>query len=59
MNEKPCGEKTVQNVGCQVKDCAYHSASDICTARKITVSNEKARRKAETFCATFENRTEF
>ena len=59
MNERPCGERIVQNVGCKVKECVYHTKSDICTAREITVSNENARRKAETFCATFENRSSF
>ena len=59
MNEKPCGERTVQNVGCTVRDCVYHTRSDLCAARKIVVSNENARRKAETFCSTFENRAEF
>ncbi len=49
----------VQNVGCQVKDCLYHTDTDKCHAEKITVSNEKAQQKAETFCATFVNRAEF
>ena len=59
MNEKTCGEKTVRNVGCTVKDCVYHTKSDVCTAQRITVSNENAQRKAETFCSTFENRAEY
>ncbi len=57
------GEKTksehVKNVGCTVKDCRYHSEADRCRAEQITVSNEHAKNKAETFCSTFENRTEF
>ena len=59
MNEKPCGEHIAANVGCKVKECLFHTKSDLCTAQRITISNESARRKAETFCATFENRTEF
>ena len=59
MNEKPGIEKTVHSVVCSVKDCIYHHAANMCTAHKINVSNEKAQRKAETFCATFENRAEF
>ncbi|MBR6115592.1 MAG: DUF1540 domain-containing protein [Oscillospiraceae bacterium] len=59
MNERPCGENTVQNVGCRVKECLYHNRADMCTAHKIEVSNENARRKAETFCATFENKASF
>ena len=59
MNEKTNSGKIVQNVGCTVKDCVYHMKSDICCAREITVSNEKAQRKAETFCSTFVNKAEF
>ena len=59
MNERPCGEHTVQNVGCKVKDCIYHTKSDLCTAQKITVANEKAKKNIETFCATFENKADF
>lgn len=46
----------VQNVGCCVKDCKYHAPSNTCNARHISVSNEYAMEKGETFCATFENR---
>ena len=59
MNEKPCGDHIARDVGCKVKECIYHTRSDLCTAQRITVSNEKATRKTETFCATFENRAEF
>ncbi|MGI5935233.1 MAG: DUF1540 domain-containing protein [Oscillospiraceae bacterium] len=41
------------SVGCDVKNCVFHSKGDICTAEKIMVENENANRKAETFCATF------
>lgn len=56
MSEKNKGCSCVQNVDCRVKDCRYHTESDRCTAREITVSNESAQRKAETFCSTFENK---
>ena len=46
----------VQNVGCSVKDCKYHSESNMCCATAIKVSNENAQRKADTFCSTFENK---
>ena len=45
-------------VGCTVKDCRYHSEANRCRASAITVSNEHARNKTETFCATFENRAD-
>lgn len=48
----------VQNVGCCVKECKYHSANDYCNARSIAVESENAQRKGETFCATFESRGE-
>lgn len=51
-----CG--CVRNVGCSVKECRYHSAQNYCCAREITVENPDAQRKGETFCATFENRSE-
>ena len=46
MNEKPCGEHIAANVGCKVKECLFHTKSDLCTAPRITISNENARRKA-------------
>ena len=46
----------VQNVGCSVKDCKYHTENNICCAKSIKVSNESAQRKADTFCSTFENK---
>lgn len=47
---------SVHNVACCVKECKYHSQQDYCNAKEITVENENAQRKGETFCATFENR---
>jgi len=58
MNEKS-RTNGVKNVGCKVKDCLFHSENDRCHAEKITVSNETAQNKAETFCATFENKAQF
>ena len=49
-------EKTNGKIDCCVKDGKYHTAANQCTASHINVSNEDAQRKAETFCATFENR---
>lgn len=59
MDEKHCGEKTVRNVGCSVKECMYHTPSDVCCAHEIKVSNEQAKTKAETFCSTFIGKAEF
>ena len=56
MSEKKPSCSCVQNVSCCVKDCKFHSENGTCGAGAIRVSNEKARRKAETFCSTFENR---
>ncbi len=49
-------ESGVRNVDCCVRDCRYHSSTDQCSARQITVENPEAHRKGETFCATFENK---
>ena len=46
----------VQNVGCTVRDCKYHTAQNFCNASRITVENETAQRKGETFCSTFESK---
>ena len=52
-----CG--CVRNVGCSVKECRYHNAADRCIAAHISVANENASRKGDTFCATFENKASF
>jgi hypothetical protein len=46
----------VQNVGCSVKDCIYHTPNNVCSAEHISVQNESAQRRAETFCGTFSNK---
>ncbi len=58
MSQKKNKDNCVENVGCHVKDCLYHTDTDRCHAEQITVSNERARQKAETFCSTFENKKE-
>ena len=45
---------SVEGVGCDVKNCKYHSGSrDCCTAAHIDVQNKSALNKAETYCGTF------
>ena len=44
----------VTAVGCSVETCTYHTKENRCSAKRINVQNEKARRMGETFCATFE-----
>jgi len=56
MSGKNKESACVQNVGCTVKDCKFHSAQNYCNARQITVENEDAQRKGETFCSTFESK---
>ena len=58
MNEKNKPDH-VKNVGCIVKECRYHSDKDRCRAEHITVSNESAQDKTETFCSTFEQKAAF
>ena len=43
----------LHGVGCCVSGCKYHTAENRCTATGITVQNENAQKKAETFCSTF------
>lgn len=48
----------LHGVGCNVTNCKYNGThcgeGSTCCASKITVKNENAMRKAETFCSTFE-----
>jgi len=41
-----------QRIGCNVKECKYHSPEDHCTLGKIVVSGE--REKQATFCDSFQ-----
>ena len=47
------GKSCISGVRCQVENCSYHGAGNVCTAGKIDVRNEDALTKAETFCGTF------
>ncbi len=53
MNES----KKLDGVTCTVSTCTYNGHGNVCTARKIKVGTEYAVDKAETLCATFENKT--
>ena len=54
MSESKMYGGSVEGVGCDVKNCKYHSGSrDCCTAAHIDVQNKSALNKAETYCGTF------
>jgi hypothetical protein len=59
MNDNSASKKTIggmdtlPGVACGVASCKYHGTSDCCNAHGITVQNDKAQRKGETFCSTF------
>ncbi len=40
-------------VGCDVTGCKYNTIDCRCTAEKISVQNEHAATKGETYCSTF------
>ena len=40
-------------VGCDVTACKYNTIDCRCTAEKISVQNERAVSKGETYCSTF------
>ena len=44
---------TLPDVACGVVSCKYHSGGSHCSAKGISVQNESAHQKAETFCSTF------
>lgn len=54
LHDKNC----ITSVGCQVTSCTYNTPDRHCSARRIDVENEKAEKKKETFCATFESKDE-
>lgn len=43
-------------VACDVAGCKYNTISSHCCAEKISVQNEKANTKGETYCSTFSPR---
>ena len=45
--------KTEVCVACNVKNCVYHDAADVCTAGKIQVGNGSAKDAKDTCCDTF------
>lgn len=49
-------KKHIENnpgVGCDVTNCKYNTIDCRCNASKISVQNEKACTKGETYCSTF------
>ena len=50
-NNKTCDKTT--SVGCSVSSCKYNTVDRKCSAEKISVQNEKASTKGETYCSTF------
>ena len=40
-------------VGCDVTNCKYNTIDCRCSASRISVQNEKASTKGETYCSTF------
>ena len=46
-------DKKTKNVGCDVTGCKYNTVDCRCSAEKISVQNEKASTKGETYCSTF------
>lgn len=55
MSEKRTDD-ILPGVGCDVASCKYNTTDCKCCANHISVQNEKANRKSETFCSTFSPR---
>lgn len=53
MNDSRTSQSRATGVDCNVTNCKYHTATGHCSASNITVQNESAMKKAETFCSTF------
>ena len=58
MSDTKIHSDRLRGVGCDVTNCKYNGchcgAGETCCAGHISVKNESAMRKAETFCSTFE-----
>lgn len=52
MSEKKTRD-TNPGVGCDVTGCKYNTIDCRCSAARISVQNEKAATKGETYCSTF------
>ena len=52
MSEKKRADSN-PGVGCDVSNCKYNTIDCKCCASKISVENEKASTKGETYCSTF------
>ena len=52
MNEKKTRPGS-PGVGCDVIACKYNTVDCRCSAERISVQNENANSKSETYCSTF------
>ena len=52
MSEKIWRDE-LSGVGCDVTNCKYNTIDCRCSAAKISVQNENACTKGETYCSTF------
>lgn len=52
MSEKKRSD-TAPGVACDVNGCKYNTMDCRCSASRISVQNEKAATKGETYCSTF------
>jgi len=52
MSEKRNRDE-LSGVGCDVTNCKYNTVDCHCSASHISVQNEKASSKGETYCSTF------
>ena len=52
------GEKHINGIVCEVKNCMYHDCETYCTAEKIAVGPSYASTSSDTICATFKQKSE-
>ena len=53
MSEKKMWDTNFTGIGCDVSGCKYNTMDKKCSASHISIENEKASKKSETFCGTF------
>ena len=51
-----CGNKHIEGIKCDVKNCVYHDCETNCMAGQIAVGPSFATSSSDTVCATFKER---
>ena len=56
MSDNRMSRDQITGVGCDVTNCKYNTIDSKCSASHISVQNDKATTKSETYCSTISPR---